>query len=97
MAQEATTTTQTAAIDKEIEIPEWDNAAPKDGHGAMRVSGLGGGIGLGLGRRFDTVFPQHRRYLGLKRKTFLLVLLAVILALIGLIIGLAVGLTEHSK
>jgi hypothetical protein len=37
--------------------------------------------------------PASKRYLGLKRRTFLFVLLALVIGLLALIIGLAAGLT----
>ena len=73
---------------KEIQIPEWEHAGAatdaRQPSGAMRA---------GLGAKLDSVLPSHKRYLGMRRKVFLLALLAA-LALLALIIGLAVGLTQ---
>ena len=84
-----------APEDKEIQIPEWENAAVNntrsDGAGARHLTKGG------LSQRFNSILPPHRRYLGLSRKVFLLVLLAVVLALLALIIGLAVGLSKRSR
>ncbi|KAF2774373.1 hypothetical protein EJ03DRAFT_303931 [Teratosphaeria nubilosa] len=82
----------TGAVDKEIQIPEWEDAAIKDDKTSAP------GAQAAITSKFDSVLPPYKRYLGLKRKTFLLVLLAVTVALIALIIGLSVGLThQHSK
>ena len=47
--------------------------------------------------RLSGILPPHKEYLGLRRRTFLIVLAAVLIALVGLIIGLAVGLTVGRK
>ncbi|KAI7474518.1 hypothetical protein KC357_g5162 [Hortaea werneckii] len=66
---------------KEIEIPEWDNAAV--GHQKSDTAGrLTGTRSL-----LDRLLPPQKRYLGLKRKTFLWIILATFLCLIALIIG----------
>lgn len=44
--------------------------------------------------KLNSVFPRDKRYIGLKRRTFFIVLLALVLALLALIIGLAVGLSS---
>jgi len=85
-----------APEDKEIQIPEWENAAVNNN---TRSKGTGARHSTkgGLSNRFNSTLPPHRRYFGLSRKVFLLVLLAIVLALLALIIGLAVGLTGHSR
>ncbi|KAJ4291753.1 hypothetical protein N0V90_009648 [Kalmusia sp. IMI 367209] len=45
--------------------------------------------------RFDRTFPPYKRYIGLKRRTFLCVVLAVVLCIVALAIGLGVGLHKH--
>lgn len=83
---------------KETQVPEWEHIAAK-GHGEKQAkSSRGyGSKAETLKRKFNTVIPSHRKYLGLRRNVFLVVLLAVFLALLALIIGLAVGLTEKSR
>ncbi|KAH9845127.1 expansin-related protein [Teratosphaeria destructans] len=81
----------TGAMDKEMQIPEWENAAIKND------KTFATGARAAITSRFDSVLPPYKRYLGLKRKTFLLVFLVVTLALVALIIGLSVGLShDHS-
>lgn len=77
--------------DKEVEVPEWEHSGTTD-----NAENTHCGPGSTLQQKFDSAMPPHKRFLGMKRKTFLLVLLATILALIALIIGLAVGLTRKS-
>lgn len=82
------------AQDKDIQIPEWEHAGvQKDG--ARPTTSLP--LKASLGARLDQVLPPHRKYLGMRRRMFLLALLATILALLALIIGLAAGLTTRSK
>jgi hypothetical protein len=78
--------------DKEVEVPEWEHtgAAAENGT-ATRAPGST------LRQKLDSTMPPHKKYLGMKRNVFLLVLLAAVLALLALIIGLAVGLTQKSK
>ncbi|KAI7152648.1 hypothetical protein KC349_g8862 [Hortaea werneckii] len=72
-----------AGNEKEIEIPEWKNAAV--GHKTMDTAG-----GLtGPRSLLDRILPSQKRYLGLKRKTFLWIILALSLCLLALIIGLS--------
>jgi len=79
------------AQNKDIQIPEWEHAGvKKDGATPQPTK-------TSLGARLDRVLPPHRKYLGMRRKVFLLVLLAGILALVALIIGLAAGLSSRSK
>ncbi|TLS23367.1 uncharacterized protein PpBr36_06195 [Pyricularia pennisetigena] len=47
------------------------------------------------GNRLDRILPPHKRYLGMRRRVFLLVLAAVV-ALLILIVGLAAGLSSRS-
>lgn len=47
--------------------------------------------------RFDRVFPPYKRYVGLKRRTFLLILLGAIIAVIALAVGLGVGLSKKHQ
>jgi hypothetical protein len=78
--------------DKEVEVPEWEHAAAATNNGtATRAPGTT------LTQKFDSAMPPHKKYLGMRRKVFLLVLLAAFLALLALIIGLAVGLTQRSR
>ncbi|KAK4499201.1 hypothetical protein PRZ48_009714 [Zasmidium cellare] len=81
-----------AAMEKETQIPEWEHiAARQEGAGTKEPGRPFNDV---LRSKFNGVLPPHRKYLGMKRRTFLLVLLAVVLALLALIIGLAVGLTR---
>ncbi|KAI6791709.1 hypothetical protein KC361_g7122 [Hortaea werneckii] len=66
---------------REIEIPEWENAAV--GH---QNSDTAGGL-IGIRTLLDRLLPPQKRYLGLKQKTFLWIILAISLCLIALIIG----------
>jgi hypothetical protein len=79
-------------MNKEVEVPEWEHTHTADHDGAANQS-----TGPTLRQKFDNVMPKHKKYLGMKRNIFLLVLLAIFLALLALIIGLAVGLTHNSK
>jgi hypothetical protein len=73
-------------------VPEWEHTHTADHDGAANQS-----TGPTLRQKFDNAMPKHKKYLGMKRNIFLLVLLAIFLALLALIIGLAVGLTHNSK
>ena len=85
-----------ATGDKEVQIPEWDNAAvANQGHGNAVTAG--GPANTRLRSKLDAILPPHRRYLGLSRRVFFWALVAATLALLALIIGLAAGLTAHSK
>jgi hypothetical protein len=78
--------------DKEVEVPEWEHTgAAIDNGTATRAPGSA------LRQKFDSAMPPYKKYLGMKRKVFLLVLLVAFLALLALIIGLAVGLSQKSK
>ncbi|RMY51023.1 hypothetical protein D0863_14709 [Hortaea werneckii] len=76
---------------KETEIPEWEDAAV--GH---KTKDTTGGL-IGTRNLLDRLLPPQKRYLGLKRKTFLWIILATSLCLLALIIGLSVGLTTGSR
>ncbi|KAE9963056.1 hypothetical protein BLS_009742 [Venturia inaequalis] len=45
-------------------------------------------------QRFDRIFPPYKRYLGTRRRKFLILLAVVLVLLLALIIGLAVGLSS---
>jgi hypothetical protein len=50
-----------------------------------------------MAQRFDKVLPPHRKYLGMRRKLFLIVLSVILVVLLALIIGLSVGLSSGSS
>ena len=87
----ASNTQPQSFADKEVEVPEWEHTQSTSNAGATQSTGST------LKSKFDSRMPPHKKYLGMKRNVFLLVLLAVILALLALVIGLAVGLTQKSK
>lgn len=71
----------------DIRMPEWEHQnAARFSHGQQHSR-----------NRLDSWLPPHRRYLGLRRKWFLVACFAALLALLALIIGLSVGLTRHSR
>lgn len=78
--------------DKEVEVPEWEHTGAAADNGTATHAG-----GSTLRQKLDSAMPPHKKYLGMRRNVFLLVLLAAVLALLALIIGLAVGLTQKSK
>lgn len=81
-----------ATVEKETQIPEWEHiAAQQDGAAAKQP---GASLKDKMRGKVNGVLPPHRKYLGMRRNMFLLVLLAVVLALLALVIGLAVGLTR---
>ena len=84
----ASHTQSQSVADKEIEVPEWEHT---DNTGANHPPGRN------FQQNLDSAMPPHKKYLGMRRKVFLIVLVAAILALLALIIGLAVGLTRDSK
>lgn len=78
-------------------------------HGASKETGalgagaggaaVGGGLAAsgrrnGLGARFNNMMPAHRKYFGLSRKIFLIVVAVLGLCLLALILGLAIGLSK---
>lgn len=79
-------------------IPEWDQNAASTSNAKTEPTGYTTTTQKGIAKptlkqRFDGLVPPHRTYLGLKRKWFLIAVLAAIIALLVLIIGLAAGLT----
>lgn len=50
-----------------------------------------------MGQRLDRLLPPHKKYLGMTRKLFLIVLAVILVLLLALIIGLAVGLSSSSN
>ncbi|ELQ35685.1 riboflavin aldehyde-forming enzyme [Pyricularia oryzae Y34] len=48
------------------------------------------------GNRLDRILPPHRKYLGMRRRVFLIALAAAAVALLILIVGLAAGLSSRS-
>ncbi|KAI6856892.1 hypothetical protein KC323_g7643 [Hortaea werneckii] len=76
---------------KETEIPEWEDAAV--GH---KTKDTTGGL-IGTRNLLDRLLPPQKRYLGLKRKTFLWIILATSLCLLALIIGLSSNLPLPSN
>lgn len=83
---------------KETQMPEWEHIAAKE-HGAQNETDgkTRGSTKEALQRKLDNVMPPHKKYIGLRRTVFLLVLLGVFLALLALIIGLAAGLSSKSS
>jgi hypothetical protein len=76
-----------------IQIPEWEQAGQHvNGTATSKES-----TSAGFGAKFDRALPPHKRYLGMRRKVFLIVLLAALLGLLALIIGLAAGLSHKSS
>ncbi|KAK7700746.1 hypothetical protein SLS57_011998 [Botryosphaeria dothidea] len=73
------------------QVPDWEPAA-QGGQG----TGIKRSLGETLRSKFDAACPPHKKYLGLKRRTFLLVLLGVVIAIIALAVGLGVGLSKKS-
>ena len=47
--------------------------------------------------RLNNVLPPHKRYIGLRRRAFLIVVAIITLTIFGLILGLAIGLTIGHK
>lgn len=79
---------------KEMQLPEWEHIAAEEHGGKQSASAKPhGSTKETLKRKLDGAMPPHRKYVGLRRNIFLIVLLAVLLALLALIIGLAVGLS----
>ncbi|CAI6337404.1 unnamed protein product [Periconia digitata] len=48
-----------------------------------------------VSEKFDRLLPPHKPILGLKRKTFCLILLAILLCILGIAIGVPVGLSRN--
>ncbi|KAK7610517.1 RlpA-like double-psi beta-barrel-protein domain-containing protein-containing protein [Phyllosticta paracitricarpa] len=72
------------------QVPDWEPAAAGANGSVKRP------IGEMLRSKLDTVVPPNRKYLGMRRRIFLLGLIAVVISLIALIVGLSVGLTVGS-
>ena len=79
-------------------MPEWEHIAAKE-HGAQNKANGQPRASTKevLQRKLDTIMPPHKKYIGLRRDIFLLVLLGAFLALLALIIGLAAGLSSSSR
>lgn len=76
--------------------PDWD--VPEEGTATRKRLHLGSAsTRWAIADRFDRVLPPYKRYIGLKRRTFLLVLLGILLAIIALAVGLGVGLGKKHK
>ena len=90
----STTDTQALGGEKQYEVPEWEHNVANQSNSASksRTSSK-----AAFANKFDSILPPHKRYIGLSRKVFLLVLLGIFLALLALIIGLAVGLSSKSR
>jgi hypothetical protein len=50
-----------------------------------------------MAQRLDRVLPPHKKYLGMRRKLFLIVLAVILVIVLALIIGLSVGLSKGSS
>jgi hypothetical protein len=92
----ADTNNSTVAANQETQIPEWEHIANSKDSGATIVRPRGA-TRRGFSTKLDRVLPPYKRYIGMRRKLFLLVLFAALLALLVLIIGLALGLSHRSK
>ena len=86
----------TTAQNPNVQIPEWDQHG-KTADIPAAPARSGAGTRLSLRSRFDRTMSPHRKYFGLRRRTFLIIIVAIVLALLALIIGLAVGLTKKKK
>lgn len=73
------------------QVPDWEPAAA-GANGAVKRP-----IGEILRNKLDTVMSPNRKYLGMRRRVFLLVVAGALLALIALIVGLSVGLTAGAR
>jgi len=73
-------------------VPEWEHTGATADNGSTTRA-----PGSTFRQKLDSAMPPHKKYLGMRRNVFLLVLLAAILALLALVIGLAVGLTQKSR
>ena len=80
------------------QVPEWEHiAAQKEAGTAVAAPAANTTPGTSWRTQFDARMAPHRRYFGMSRKLFLLVLVGVTIALLALVIGLAAGLTGKSK
>lgn len=76
--------------------PDWE--VPEEGTTTRKRLHLGSAsTRWAIADRFDRVLPPYRRYVGLKRRAFLLVVLGVLIAIIVLAVGLGVGLGKKHK
>lgn len=81
-----------------IHIPEWEhNTTSRNEIGKSANNTTSAGHRTNLRSKLDIWMPPQRRYIGLRRRTFMIIALCVIIALLALIIGLAVGLTKRSS
>lgn len=95
---------ETNATSKELKVPEpahghannapdWE--IPEEGVARKNRSHFGSTTARwAIADRFDRVVPPYKRYFGLKRRTFLCILLAILLCILALAIGLGVGLRK---
>ena len=78
------------------QLPEWET--PNNGATKEATSAENAGFSRFQSRPlFDRYMPPNKRYLGLRRRIFLIVSVITVIALLALIIGLAVGLTLRNK
>lgn len=88
-------------------IPEWEVPASQKHRGGPTLPHVprphiewprhssSGGAGRGrVSEKFNTVFPRHKRYLGLSRRIFLVCLAALLVILIAVVLGLSIGLSR---
>jgi hypothetical protein len=76
-------------------VPEWETPSvdpKKENHGFAGTLNKTTFTGF-----IDRILPPHKKYLGLRRNPFILIIILGLLALLALIIGLAVGLTKHNQ
>lgn len=84
-----------SVADKEVEVPDWEhNPEGNENDTSAKPSAS---IVVTMRQKLDSIMPSRKKYLGMRRKIFLIVLLASTLALLALVIGLSVGLTQGSK
>lgn len=84
-----------SVADKEVEVPDWEhNPGGNENDTSAKPSAS---IVVTMRQKLDSIMPSRKKYLGMRRKIFLIVLLASTLALLALVIGLSVGLTQGSK
>lgn len=80
---------------KETAVPEWEHIATAQHED--RTIRPRSSLQDTLEAKLNTLLPKHKKYLGLRRNAFLIVLLIAVLALLVLIIGLAAGLSQGSR
>ena len=88
----------TAAPPAPRQVPEWEHEATAK-HDAANSSTVAasGYVRPTYQSKLDAMLPPHKRYLGVQRRTFLIILAAVSISLLALIIGLSVGLSKRNK